>query len=497
MAISPVAPQAPKVLEAQDAQVRLAAAYTGTPVELFADSGVRTAQAIVGAPLGFNLALAALAAGQPEAAYNALEAVIDGPLWAADPAIYALDDIFPAPIGGQEVNEPTGPNDSAITQFRADVLIALRDALRGLAAQAVGYDVGATFTTLAVQETYTGSPAELFALSAVRSAQAFLGAPLGVAQAATLLAQGKNAEAYAVLENVVDGPLWAADPAIYALDDIFPAPIGGDLNIPTQPGTGAITQFRAQVLIAARDAVRGLVRQAVGAPQPTGRVAVTAAEDDFDALAAAQRLAEGFGESAVRTVTTTAAAPLGLVAVVDGLKKSFDGEGNESLYVALRQFVDAPLYNADPAIFALDDVLPQPIGGDPAVDKRFSSGSAITKFRADVLWTATKNVRTPIAEALDVDPNLNEVPTNKGATVEKAAEEKPAEVKKPTRPLQQLRESFDASRDKAGDTTETKGGKHRAPTTGLGQGLRNLFGKKNTEDKAQDAPASDAPSDSE
>lgn len=500
MAVSAVAPQAPNVLKAQNAQVELAAVISGPPAELFALSGVRAAQAFVGAPLGFAAAAAALAEGDDVKAYQALEAVIDGPLWAADPAIYALDDLFPAPIGGQPVNEQTGPNTSAITQFRANVLIAARDALRDFANQAVGTTGATGATTLAAtQPTYTDGPAELLLLSAQRGVQTFLGAPLGIAAAAVALSEGRNGDAYDILEDVVDGPLWAADPAIYAFDDLFPAPIGGDPNTPTEPGTGAITQFRAQVLIAARDALRGVARELTGTTAPTGRLALVAAEnpaEDFDALGAATQLAEGFGQTAVRGATSAVAAPLGLVAVVDGLRKSFSGDGNSALYLALREYVDGPNYVIDPIVFSVDDVLPAPVGGDPEVDPRLMTNSEVTRFRANVLLAPRDQVREALAGALDVDPVTGtDIPAVQAGSVETGTpgatdrvaasataigdDSTVAPTKQPKRPLTQLRESFDASRAKPSDAADSTSGRHRAPTTGsrLQDGLRDLFKK--------------------
>ena len=75
-----------------------------------------------------------------------------------------------------------------------------------------------------------------------------VGAPVGVATAAAALAQGgptNNAIAAAILKEVVDGPLFAVDRAIYALDDLLPAPVGDSPgNVQEERGTSLITQFR-------------------------------------------------------------------------------------------------------------------------------------------------------------------------------------------------------------------------------------------------------------
>ncbi len=98
-----------------------------------------------------------------------------------------------------------------------------------------------------------------------------------------------------------------------------------------------------------------------------------------------------FAESAVL-------APLGpvkLAADVAGGK-----EFNQALYEAVRNYIDAPLYIADPTIFAFDDALPPPLGGGVNDDPATSHGSLITDFRNNVLWKATSDTRTPIRDAL-------------------------------------------------------------------------------------------------
>ena len=53
--------------------------------------------------------------------------------------------------------------------------------------------------------------------------------------------------------------------AIYALDDLLPAPIGGSPgNVQEQRGTSLITQFRADQLIAARDDINEAIPDSLG-----------------------------------------------------------------------------------------------------------------------------------------------------------------------------------------------------------------------------------------
>lgn len=250
----------------------------------------------------------------------------------------------------------------------------------------------------AVEDRYTGSVPELFALSAQRSVTGLVSTPVGLATAAIALAQGgpdQTAAAYDILKEIVDGPMWAADPAIYAFDDLLSSPIGGDeFNDPTQPESdSAISQFRADVLIAARDDIKEAIGDSLGLGQ----------SDDVDnegPVYAAARLGAGLGVSGVRGVQSAVTAPLGLVAVAQGLQQSFNGN-NKPLYQALQAYIDAPNYVTDPIVFAVDDVLPKAAGGsDPQTDPASMNGSEISRLRGNVLLAPRDAVRTVVAGSL-------------------------------------------------------------------------------------------------
>lgn len=214
-----------------------------------------------------------------------------------------------------------------------------------------------------VQPPYTQSVPELFALSAQRTVTGLASTPIGLATAAMALAQGQNPAAQAILKEIVDGPQWAADPAIYAFDDLLPEPLGGDdADNPRQPDAdSAISQFRAAVLIAARDDVNEAIADSLGvgpATQPAG--------NEVSPAYAGARLAACLGVSALRAAQSAVTAPLGLAAVAQGLQNSLGGGGIKELYLALQAYIDGPNYVTDPIVFAVDDVLPQAAGGgDP------------------------------------------------------------------------------------------------------------------------------------
>jgi hypothetical protein len=335
----------------------------------------------------------------------------------------------------------------------------------------------------AVEDRYTQSVPELFALSAQRTVTGLVGAPIGVTTAAIALAQGTpegNAAAYAILKEVVDGPQWAADPAIYAFDDLLPSPIGGDqFNDPTDPDEdSAIAQFRADVLIAARDDINEALRDSlrVGtATQPEG--------NQVSPAYAAARLGGGLAVSAQRAVTSAITAPLGLVAVAEGLQESFETGDNTNLYRALQAYIDAPNYVTDPIVFAVDDVLPQPIGGDTHTNPAEMNGSEISRLRGNVLLAPRDAVRNLVAGNLGVDPvtgaDLPPASTAPTMLTNRAAATSTTERKGPvTRVLNSLKATPGAS------ATSTVG-KHRASTNGV---LGNLF-KKKEENKTETTPS--------
>lgn len=320
----------------------------------------------------------------------------------------------------------------------------------------------------------TGTPAENLALSAQRTATGLVGAPVGVATAAIALAQGQNTAAYGILKEVVDGPQWAADPALYALDDLLPAPIGGSPgNVQEERGTSLITQFRADQLIAARDDVNEAIADAliVGPPnvQPAG--------NQVSPTYAAARLGAGFALSATRAAQSAVTAPLGLVAVTQALQNSFETGNNTALYNALEAYIDGPNYVLDPIVFAVDDVTPTALGGgDPSTVPNDMGGSEISKFRANTLLGARDQVRGAVKTVLGV---------NQSAAARSLAN---ADASEENGPVSRIISSLKATPGNAA-STESTAGKHRAPTAG---GLSNLF-KKKDDKKGDDAPKAESP----
>jgi hypothetical protein len=127
------------------------------------------------------------------------------------------------------------------------------------------------------------------------------------------------------------------------------------------------------------------VTTAAATPSPVG-----------DPVAAAVRLGEGISQSAVRLVQSGAAGLLGPLAAADALAHN----DREALFGVIESYVDAPLYIADPTIFAIDDVLPAPIGQDPSTKPTEMNGSVVTQFRANVLIPARDAIKPGIKNVI-------------------------------------------------------------------------------------------------
>jgi hypothetical protein len=217
-------------------------------------------------------------------------------------------------------------------------------------------------------------------------------APLSPGLAAIGLALGDNELTYSVIRQSIDAPLWAADPTINALAAVLPAPIGGGEadNNGNLPEDGVLVQFRDNVLWAATNAARTAVGNALDVDPAIDEN--PAAIVGAGLLASGERLAEG-----------AALAPLGLIPIAQAIASGDKAD----LYVAIRQYIDAPLWAADPAINGLAATLPKPLGGGQADNQGDQpTDGAVVQFRDDVLWKATNQTRTAVANVLGVDPSL-------------------------------------------------------------------------------------------
>ncbi len=246
---------------------------------------------------------------------------------------------------------------------------------------------------VALTAAYHQEPPELLALSAQRVIGGLALAPLSPLIAAVAVAGSDEELLYAALRQRVDAPLWAVDPALEAIAQILPDELGGGTGGESTDGVddGALLQFRNDVLWAGTNEIRSAIADALD---------VDAAINRNPAL----ELAEGFGASATNLAAGAVLAPLGLIPLAQAIAAGDE----ENLYRAVRQYIDAPLWVVDPAIEAVAQVLPDSLGGgSDGIPSETAGDGAVMQFRNDVLWRATERTRTLVANALDVDPNLD------------------------------------------------------------------------------------------
>ncbi len=229
---------------------------------------------------------------------------------------------------------------------------------------------------------YNQSPAELLALSGQRFLTTAASAPLTPLAAAYAVIAGDENLLRSVVTDAADAPLWALDPVLEALAQIIPNELGGGTGgEPTDGvGDGALLTFRNTALIDLRD-------------------------DAGD-------LAEGTAISLQRLIRGLALAPLGVVPVAEGALTSLSGGPNTALYLALREYIDAPQWIADPAIEGLARVLPAPVGGTNGIPTDPTGDGQLMQFRNNGLSGARDSGRKTVADALDVTPDTGApVPT--------------------------------------------------------------------------------------
>lgn len=244
---------------------------------------------------------------------------------------------------------------------------------------------------VALMANFTGmNQVQLAQLTGKRLFEQALQAPFVPLVIALQAAGGDPDRTYSAIKQVIDSPVYVADPAIEALANTLPASFGGgsDHVTNTTAGDGGVMQFRNERLLGLRDALDAAVAQALGVPG-------SRTDENY-----AFELATGMMASAQRTTTGAVLAVAGLPAIAQAIASG----DKVDLYNAIRQYTDAPLWAADPAIVGLAQALPPSLGGgvgpNPTTDNTGDGGLLV--FRNTQLWVATKNVRVAIAGMLGV-----------------------------------------------------------------------------------------------
>ena len=304
----------PNPVELADAPAHIAAGLVA--------SVIRTGQGIVLAPQQFSALVSAISSGDDATASAAIRDIIDGPLWAADPTLLSLWEAAPSPIGGE--GEPTGAVWNFREQWRGAaldledfILNALYPAsTSGLAAaaatpnplQAFIDDVknqvsisGATrvnaMNTVPSEDAASHIAAGL-AASAIRTVQGLVLAPQQITKLVTALSTSDEDGASAAIVDLIDGPLWSADPALLSVWEAAPKPIGGE-----GIGAGAVWQFRESWRTTG-NTIESNVLDALKLPKPPKLEDVTAPK-----AAATSDVVDKKDASDEKTVTGTTSEP--------------------------------------------------------------------------------------------------------------------------------------------------------------------------------------------
>ena len=183
----------------------------------------------------------------------------------------------------------------------------------------------------------TATPMEQAALlvqglaeSGIRAGSGVALTPIGPVLVGAALASGDNQRAYSVIRQSVDAPLWAADPTIDALATVLPRELGGGTDGVHEADNGqdgALINFRDDVLWAAH-------QRHSHADQRRSRCRRAACWPELCRVGGCW--AAGIG----RTIRHEhcRCRPLGLIPIAQAIA----GGSEEELYVAIRQYIDAP-----------------------------------------------------------------------------------------------------------------------------------------------------------
>lgn len=238
----------------------------------------------------------------------------------------------------------------------------------------------------------------------------FLQAPLTPFVLAAQFAGGDNERLFSQIRQIVDSPLYVADPLIEAIAITLPEEFGGgsDHVTNTTTGDGAFMQFRNNELLGLRDDINAQFASALDVSD------WRSLNDNYTA-----QLAAGLQESALRSVNGVVLGTVGLVAVAQAVASG----DNLAIYQAVKEYIDAPLWAADPAIEGLARALPKSLGGgtDGVPTTQAPDDGALMTFRNKQLIGARDRVRLAAANVLgvrdEVDDTGNVITSNISSTL--------------------------------------------------------------------------------
>jgi hypothetical protein len=230
-----------------------------------AASGLRFGDAMIRTPLRFAaLPFAFLGGTGPEAVSDLITNLVDGPLWVIDPILYGLRDSLPAPFGGTDGiiqkfrDQVLWMGTQEINDFIANPAGALRSFVDGIMS-AYAAPGNRPYEAVTGPFASMGHITEGFIASGMRFVEAAIITPLRFAYLPLAFANGTGPQAVSqFITDLVDGPLWVADPILYGLRDALPSPFGG-------PGDSVMLNFR-NGLWALTEQINDAIGSLFGAP---------------------------------------------------------------------------------------------------------------------------------------------------------------------------------------------------------------------------------------
>lgn len=223
-----------------------------------------------------------------------------------------------------------------------------------------------------------------------RLAEQFAQAPLTPFVLAAQLAGGDNDRLFSQIRQMVDSPVYVADPIIEAIAITLPEDFGGgsDHKTNTTAGDGAFMEFRNNELLGLRDDINAQFADALGVSN------WRSLNENYTA-----ELAAGLQQSAINTAKLPVLSAAGLIPLAQAVASG----NNLEIYKAVKEYIDAPMWAIDPAIEGVAQALPESLGGGSGGDPTTPDGDgAIMQFRNKQLIGARDQVRLAAADVLGV-----------------------------------------------------------------------------------------------
>lgn len=202
LAVTHAQVQAPEVLRSATAVQLAAATYKdNSDAELLGLTAQRLAGSIALTPVSLGVAAYSVAFGDQQTLADTLGSILDAPQYALDPTLELLSRHLPEPLGGTDGDpRTTGADEGQLQQFRAQVLLAARDTLKGYASSFSGKPINADDNPAAVLVNGAAKLGE-------NAWTALTESPEKLSAFLTHVSKGDNAAVYSDIKDALEKPL--------------------------------------------------------------------------------------------------------------------------------------------------------------------------------------------------------------------------------------------------------------------------------------------------